>query len=92
MTRYQVALWRSFSQTSYAGYPWLPVVVEEVETSSPFLAVLTLMERAHLRYVAHAAVQADDTREVMRYDNVRSVVGTAEMGMDAVEDEGADDR
>jgi len=71
MARYHVALWRQWSDTSSVGYPWFPAVTEEVEATSPFLAVLHLMARSHLRFVRHAAVQADDTKVITRYDRVK---------------------
>ncbi|GEM_PF-6189681 len=71
MTRYHVALWRRWSDTSLLGYPWFPVVTEDVEADSPFLAVLHLMARSHLRFVRHAAVQADDTKVVTHYNRVK---------------------
>lgn len=71
MTRYHVALWRRWSDTSLRGYPWFPVVTEDVEADSPLLAVLHLMARSHLRFVRHAAVQADDTKVITHYNRVK---------------------
>ncbi len=51
MASSHVALWRSWSHDSWAGYPWLPAVTDDVEADSPLLAVLMLMGRAHLRFV-----------------------------------------
>lgn len=53
------------------GYPWLPVVTEDVEADSPLLVVLTLMDRAHLRFVKHAEAHADDTKVLTRFDRLK---------------------
>ena len=70
MTMYHVALWRSWSHTSYAGYPWLPAATGEVEADSPLSAVLILMSVSRLRCVPHASVQAHETNVITRYERV----------------------
>lgn len=59
---------------SWVGYPWLPVVTEDVEADSPLLAVLALMDRSHLRFVKHAAAQADDTYVLTHFERIKLYV------------------
>lgn len=70
MTRYHVALWRSWSHTSWAGYPWLPVATGDVEAASPLSAVLILMSVSRVRCVPHAEAHVAGTNVIARYERV----------------------